>query len=133
MLIAQAKQEAALQLEQQALREREEEKRRKKQERTKLQLQAYHNEQEARRAEERVWLEGLKEESETIRRAEATRGHGRVKYRRKQLLDKLTQQKVVLEQRAEEEREKEERLATLRQQVRYSDRTGTVPASTKKI
>lgn len=117
LLLAQAEQEAGLQLEQQAIREREEEKRKKKQEKTRLRLQAYHKEQQVKKAEEGVWLEQLREQSESAKRTEAIRGQGRVKYRKEKLLNKLTQQKQVLEQKARDEEAKEQRLAALRQQV----------------
>lgn len=81
-------------------------------------MQAYHDEQEARKAEEGVWLEGLREEREALKRIEARKGHVRVNYRRKQLQNKLSRQKEVLVQKAKEERDREERLAALRQQVR---------------
>ena len=107
MLLAQAEQDAALQLEQQAVREREEEKRKKKQEKTRHRLQAYHKEQQVKKVEEGVWLEKLRAESESAKRAEVIRGQGRVKYRKEQLLNKLTQQKEILEQKARDEEAKE--------------------------
>ena len=53
-----------------------------------------------------------------MKREEAIKGQGRVKYRKEQLLNKLSQQKEVLKQKAKEEEEREERLTALRNQVR---------------
>ena len=120
LLAAQAKQEAALQLEQQALREKEEEKRKKKAAKVKLKLHTYHKQQEVARAEEEVWLQRVREEREGVKREEALRGQDRVKYRKEQLLNKLSQQKKLAELKMQEEREREERLNALRQQVSYT-------------
>lgn len=117
MLATQAKQEAALQLEQQAMREREEERRKTRQEKRKVKLRAYHDEKEVRISEEEVWLTKLREESEDLRRESAIRGHTRVRYRREQLVSKLSQQKEILKWKAEEEEQKEQRLEAIRQQV----------------
>lgn len=109
-----SQQQAALQLEQQMRREKEEEKRKKKQ---KTKLGVYHKAKEQKWAEEEVWFQRLREETQKLRKEEAKKGQGRVKYRKEQLVDKLSRQKEYLEQQAEEERDKEKRLEALRQQV----------------
>ena len=114
-----SQQQAALQLEQQMRREKEEEKRKKKQKATQMKLSVYQKEKEEKWEEEVVWFQRLREETRKLRKVEAKKGQGRVKYRREQFVEKLSRQKECLEQHAEEEREKEKRLEALREQVRH--------------
>lgn len=116
-LASQLAQEATLQKQQQLMRDKEEEKRKKKQERTKVQLSTYHREKEERQAEEEAWLESLRAETEVLKRERALLDQGRVMYRKKQAVNKISLQKKALAERAEEEREREKRLTALRQQV----------------
>lgn len=125
-------QQDALQLEQQTRRE-EEEKRKKKQETTKMKLGVYHKAKEQKWAEEEVWFQRLRAETEKLRKEEARKGQGRVKYRREQLVDKLSRQKEYLEQQAEEERDKEKRLEALRQQVHNYVHTYTCSVKHKSL
>lgn len=118
LLAAQAKQEAALQLESQHKREEEEEKKKQKQGRTKLKVSAYREERADTRAEQEKWLESLKEETERLRQEKLVAGEGRVQYRRAQHQSKLHRQQERLAEREEEERERERQLEALRQQVR---------------
>lgn len=119
-LAAQAKQAAAVQLEEYRQRERDEEREGRKQERTKAKLREYRKEKEQKEAEQEAWLEGLKAETEKLRKERAVEGEGRVKYRKELLTNKLHRQQQYLEELAEQERAKERQLAALRQQVPHS-------------
>ena len=95
----------------------EEEQKRKKEKLIKGRLSAYHRSQAEAKARERAWLRQLEEEADLAKREVAVSGRGRVNYRKDQLLDKLSQQNRYLEERKEEEKEKERRLDLLRKQV----------------
>ena len=120
-LATEAEREASLHLEEQRKREREEGRRKERRKRVAVKLEAYHMEKETKMVEEEAWLEGLRAETEQLRREKALEGEGRVQYRRELHADRVHRRQEYLEEREEEERERERRLAALRDQVGWGE------------
>ena len=107
--ILHAEQEARLRVEWQRWRVREESK--------KSRLLSYHQRKVEEKKAERMAEEELRLEVAALNMKKLVSGHGRVSYRKKLYSDKLTQQKLLQARKQVEQREREQQLDLLRQQV----------------